>query len=247
MALFRKKRGTNETMKHGAKLITIAKPKSPIAEQFRTIRTNINFMSVDEKVKTIAFTSANISEGKSTVTANVAITMAQAGKKVLLIDADLHRPTMHQTFELRNAVGLTTVLTSEADEIYMNQVVNADVIPNLSVLTSGPIPPNPAELLSSKRMKAFLKNVSSHYDVVIFDMAPILEISDSQVLAGEMDGIVLVVRQNVTQKAGIKRAVEMLKISKTRILGYIMNDVRTGADGYGYGYGYGYEQDSKKA
>ena len=247
MALFKKKRGTNETMKHGAKLITVAKPKSPIAEQFRTIRTNIDFMSVDSKVKTIAFTSANISEGKSTVTANVAIAMAQAGKKVLLIDADLHRPTMHQTFDVKNQVGLTSVLTSDADEIYMNEVVKRDVIPNLSILTSGPIPPNPSELLSSKRMNAFLENVSKHYDVVIFDMAPILEISDSQILAGEMDGVVLVARQGVTQKLAIKRAVEMLKIAKTRILGYVMNDVHTGADGYGYGYGYGYEQEEKKA
>ena len=244
MAVFKKKRGTNETMKHGAKLITIAKPQSPIAEQFRTIRTNIDFMSVDSKVKALAFTSANISEGKSTVTANVAIAMAQAGKKVLLIDADLHRPTMHQTFEVNNQVGLTTILTSASDEIYMDQVVKPNVIPNLSILTSGPIPPNPSELLASHRMHAFLENVTQHYDMVIFDMAPILEISDSQVLAGEMDGVVLVVRQGTTQKLAIKRAVEMLKIAKTRILGYIMNDVRTGADGYGYGYGY---DDEKKA
>ena len=246
MAVFKKKRGTNETMKHGAKLITIAKPQSPIAEQFRTIRTNIDFMSVDSQVKALAFTSANISEGKSTVTANVAIAMAQAGKKVLLIDADLHRPTMHQTFEVNNQVGLTTILTSASDEIYMDQVVKPNVIPNLSILTSGPIPPNPSELLASNRMRAFLENVTQHYDMVIFDMAPILEISDSQVLAGEMDGVVLVVRQGTTQKLAIKRAVEMLKIAKTRILGYIMNDVRTGADGYGYGYGYGYD-DEKKA
>lgn len=246
MAVFKKKRGTNETMKHGAKLITVAKPQSPIAEQFRTIRTNIDFMSVDSQVKALAFTSANISEGKSTVTANVAIAMAQSGKKVLLIDADLHRPTMHQTFEVNNQVGLTTILTSASEEIYMDEVVKPNVIPNLSILTSGPIPPNPSELLSSNRMRAFLENVTQHYDMVIFDMAPILEISDSQVLAGEMDGVVLVVRQGTTQKLAIKRAVEMLKISKTRILGYIMNDVRTGADGYGYGYGYGYD-DEKKA
>lgn len=246
MPIFKKQRGTNETMKHGAKLITVAKPQSPIAEQFRTIRTNIDFMSVDSKVKALAFTSANISEGKSTVTANVAIAMAQTGKKVLLIDADLHRPTMHQTFEVSNQVGLTTILTSASDEIYMDQVVKPDVIPNLSILTSGPIPPNPSELLSSNRMRTFLENVTQHYDMVIFDMAPILEISDSQVLAGEMDGVVLVVRQGVTQKLGIKRAVEMLKMAKTRILGYVMNDVRAGADGYGYGYGYGYD-DEKKA
>ncbi|MBP2058112.1 capsular exopolysaccharide synthesis family protein [Lactobacillus colini] len=242
MALFKRKRGTTETMEHGAKLITIAKPKGPIAEQFRTIRTNIDFMSVDNQVNKLAFTSANISEGKSTITANVAVTMAQAGKKVLLIDADLHRPTLHQTFEVSNKVGLTTILTSKANEIDMKDVVKTDEVNNLSVLPAGPIPPNPSELLGSRRMKDFLDKVVSHYDMVIVDMAPILEISDTQVLAGEMDGVVLVVRQNVTQKAAIQRSVEMLKLTKTNILGYVMNDVRTGADGYGYGYGYGYGQ-----
>lgn len=241
----RNKRGTNETMQHGAKLITVAKPKSAVAEQFRTIRTNINFMSVDEEIKKLAFTSANISEGKSTVTANVAVTMAQSGKKVLLIDADLHRPTLHQTFSIPNKTGLTTVLTSESAEINLNDVVKSGDVENLSVLPSGPIPPNPSELLGSKRMRDFLDRVSSHYDMVVIDMAPVLEISDSQVLAGEMDGVVLVVREGVTQKAAIARAVELLKMTKTRILGYIMNDVRTGANGYGYGYGYGYDNEGK--
>ncbi|QNQ82772.1 CpsD/CapB family tyrosine-protein kinase [Lactobacillus sp. PV037] len=246
MAGFRRnKRGTNETMQHGAKLITVAKPKSPVAEQFRTIRTNINFMSVDEQIKKLAFTSANISEGKSTVTANVAVTMAQSGKKVLLIDADLHRPTLHQTFNIPNKAGLTTILTSESAEINLSDIVKSGVVDNLSVLPSGPIPPNPSELLGSKRMHDFLDNVSNHYDMVIIDMAPVLEISDSQVLAGEMDGVILVVREGVTQKAGIARAVELLKMTKTRILGYIMNDVRTGANGYGYGYGYGYDDKGK--
>ena len=239
MGLFnrRKKRGTDETMQYGAKLITVAKPQNPVSEQFRTVKTNIDFTSVDHQIKALAFTSANISEGKSTVTVNTAVTMAQAGKKVLLIDADLHRPTLHQTFDIPNRVGLTTILTSHSNEVDMADIVKEDIIPNLSVMPSGPIPPN--------RMRAFLNMVKEHYDLVVLDLAPVLEVSDTQILAGEMDGVVLVVRQGVTQKAGIERALEMLKLTKTHVLGYVMNDVRTGPDGYGYGYGYSQQKDGE--
>ena len=245
MGLFnrRKKRGTDETMQYGAKLITVAKPQNPVSEQFRTVKTNIDFTSVDHQIKALAFTSANISEGKSTVTVNVAVTMAQAGKKVLLIDADLHRPTLHQTFDLPNRVGLTTILTSHSNEVDMANIVKEDIIPNLSVMPAGPIPPNPAQLLGSNRMRAFLNMVKEHYDLVILDLAPVLEVSDTQILAGEMDGVVLVVRQGIAQKAAVERAIEMLNLTKTHVLGYVMNDVRTGPDGYGYGYGYGYGQE----
>ena len=214
MALFRKKRDTNDTIKNGAQLITVANPRSAVSEQFRTIRTNINFMSIDKEIHTLAFTSANISEGKSTVTANVAITYAQAGRKTLLIDGDLRRPTLHSTFNVKNNTGLTTVLTSEADEINLNDVVEESGIDNLSILTSGPIPPNPAELIGSRRMETFIELVKSHYDMVIIDLAPVLEVSDTQELASHLDGVVLVVRQGVTQKAGITRAVQMLKFAK---------------------------------
>ena len=246
MSLFRKKRGTDDTIKHGAQLITVADPRSAVAEQFRTIRTNINFMAVDEEINTLAFTSANISEGKSTVTANVAITYAQAGRKTLLIDADLRRPTLHSTFNVKNNTGLTTILTSEADEINLNDVDEESGIDNLSILTSGPIPPNPAELIGSRRMETFIELVKSHYDMVIVDLAPVLEVSDTQELASHLDGVVLVVRQGVTQKAGITRAVQMLRFAKTHVLGYVMNDIRAENGGYGYGYGYGYGAEKKK-
>lgn len=246
MALFRKKRGSSETMKKGARLITAADPKSPVSEQFRTVRTNINFMAVDYDIKTMAFTSANISEGKSTVTANVAITYAQAGLKTLLIDADLRRPTLHSTFDVQNNRGLTTVLTSEADVFNLDEVVEDSGIENLSILTSGPIPPNPAELIGSKRMSTFIDLVKSHYDLVILDLAPVLEVSDTQALASNLDGVVLVVRQGKTQKPAIKRAVEMLRFAKVRILGYVMNDVSSENNGYGYGYGYGYGNENKQ-
>lgn len=241
MSLFkRKKKYSTDTMDNGAKLITAANPKNPVSEQFRTIRTNIHFMSVDKPLRRIAFTSSSVSEGKSTVTANMAITWAQDGKKVLLIDADLRRSTLHRTFELPNNRGLTTILTSGLSKIDLNEVIPNSGIKNLDVLTAGPIPPNPSELLNSKRMLNFLKAVEPMYDLVLIDVPPLLEVTDTQVLSDKLDGIVLVVRAGVTQKAGVARAVEMLKISKARLLGYVLNDADSEDAAYGYGYGYGY-------
>ncbi|WP_278838690.1 CpsD/CapB family tyrosine-protein kinase [Ligilactobacillus saerimneri] len=241
MSLFkRKKKYSTDTMDNGAELITAANPKNPVSEQFRTIRTNIHFMSVDKPLRRIAFTSSSVSEGKSTVTANMAITWAQDGKKVLLIDADLRRSTLHRTFELPNNRGLTTILTSGLSKIDLNQVIPNSGIKNLDVLTAGPIPPNPSELLNSKRMLNFLKAVEPMYDLVVIDVPPLLEVTDTQVLSDKLDGIVLVVRAGVTQKAGVARAVEMLKISKARLLGYVLNDADSEDAAYGYGYGYGY-------
>lgn len=241
MSLFkRKKKYFTDTMDNGAKLITAANPKNPVSEQFRTIRTNIHFMSVDKPLRRIAFTSSSVSEGKSTVTANMAITWAQDGKKVLLIDADLRRSTLHRTFELPNNRGLTTILTSGLSKIDLNEIIPNSGIKNLDVLTAGPIPPNPSELLNSKRMLNFLKAVEPMYDLVVIDVPPLLEVTDTQVLSDKLDGIVLVVRAGVTQKAGVTRAVEMLKISKARLLGYVLNDADSEDAAYGYGYGYGY-------
>lgn len=245
MSIFSRKKRDSETIKLGAKLITVAKPQSPVSEQFRTIRTNIKFMSVDRKIKSLAFTSANMTEGKSTVTANVAITYAQAGLKTLLIDSDLRRPTVHSTFEVNNSKGLTTILTSDKKEISLDDIVKPSGVDNLYVLTSGPVPPNPSELIGSKRMRDLVTQLKDQYDMVIIDMPPVLEVSDTQELAGYLDGVVLVVRQGVTQKPAIKRTVELLKIAKANILGYVMNDVSAKNGGYGYGYGYGYGQKKK--
>lgn len=240
MSLFHKKSST-DSLNDGVKLITVAHPNSPISEQFRTIRTNIHFVGVDQELKTIAFSSANQSEGKSTVTANVAVTWALEGKKVLFIDADLRRPTIHQTFGLNNNHGLTTILSSQADSIELTDYIKPSGIDHLSLITSGPIPPNPSELLGSDRMTTLIKNVSQAFDLVVIDVPPILEVPDTQVLSAHLDGLVLVVREGQTRKAAIARAVDVLKISKTRILGFVLNDHNAKDAGYGYGYGYGYK------
>ncbi|MFR0496458.1 CpsD/CapB family tyrosine-protein kinase [Limosilactobacillus reuteri subsp. suis] len=242
MSLFkRKQQHSTDTMDNGAKLITVAHPKSPISEQFRTIRTNINFMAIDKPIKTLAMTSANMGEGKSTVTDNLAIVWAQTGQKVLLVDADLRRSNLHRTFGLDNREGLTTILTSRARIIDLNKIIQPSGIDNLSLLPSGPTPPNPAELLSSQRMKDFLKAARERYDMVIVDVPPMLEVTDTQVISHYLDAVVLVVKQGQTQKMGAKRAVELLKMAHANLLGYVMNDVTNdGSTGYGYGYGYGY-------
>ena len=242
MSIFhrRKNKATNDTLVNGAKLITVAHPKSPISEQFRTIRTNINFMAIDKPIKTLAMTSANVSEGKSTVTDNVAVVWAQTGQRVLLIDADLRRPTLHTTFNKSNQEGLTTILTSGTNSIDLRQIVQPSGVENLDILTSGPVPPNPAELLNSQRMKTLIESVKSVYDMVIVDVPPMLEVTDTQVLSHYLDAIVLVVKEGQTQKLAVKRAVELLNLAHANLLGYVMNDVNTDGDaGYGYGYGYG--------
>lgn len=247
MSIFhrRKNKATNDTLVNGAKLITVAHPKSPISEQFRTIRTNINFMAIDKPIKTLAMTSANVSEGKSTITDNVAVVWAQTGQRVLLIDADLRRPTLHATFNKSNQEGLTTILTSGTNSIDLRQIVQPSGVENLDILTSGPVPPNPAELLNSQRMKTLIESVKSVYDMVIIDVPPMLEVTDTQVLSHYLDAIVLVVKEEQTQKLAVKRAVELLNLAHANLLGYVMNDVNTDGDaGYGYGYGYGYGTDS---
>lgn len=235
---------SNARIHNGAQLITVMHPKSPISEQFRTLRTNINFMAIDHPIKTLALTSANASEGKSTVTDNLAIVWAQTGQKVLLVDADLRRSTLHRTFNLDNREGLTTILTSRAHTIDLNTIIQPSGIDNLSLLPSGPTPPNPAELLSSQRMKDFLKAARERYDMVIVDVPPMLVVTDTQVISRDLDAVVLVVKQGQTQKLGAKRAVELLKMAHANLLGYVMNDVVSdGSAGYGYGYGYGYGND----
>ncbi len=179
-----------ETQKNGVFLVTFAEPKHVVSEQFRTVRTNIEFAGAAlDKCQVIMFTSSAMSEGKSTVSANVAVTWAQAGKKVLLVDADLRRPTVHATFRKLNLDGVTTVLTGKTKP---DEVVEDTFVDNLSVITSGPIPPNPSELLNSKRMGQLLDWTREKFDIIVLDAPPVLAVSDVQVLVPRSDGVVVV-------------------------------------------------------
>lgn len=245
MGLFKKKRVQSmDSMLNGVNLPVMDKPQSVIAEQFKTIKTNINFMGIDKSMKTVAFISANISEGKSTVSANVAVASALEGKRVLMIDADFRRPTLHSTFNVSNRVGLTNLLTDDTWRQDVATMVQATRIPNLEVLTVGNAGSTVVKALSSQRMHDVVEMFKNQYDLVVLDVPPILEVTDTQIVASMLDGVVLVVRAGSTPKAAVRRTVEMLEISKANLLGYVLNDVSAADDdGYGYGYGYGYGEE----
>lgn len=205
----------------GRKLITKLAPKSPISEQYRTIRTNIQFSSVDSEIRSITVTSTAPMEGKSTTIANLAVVFAQQGKKVLLIDADMRRPTVHYFFQLPNTIGLTNVLTKQVD---LQEAVRETDVTNLSVLTCGPIPPNPAELLGSVSMEYLLKEAYKMYDLILFDTPPVLAVTDAQVMANLTDGSIMVVSSGKTDREGAQKAKELLTATKGKLLGVILNN-----------------------
>lgn len=243
MGLFRKNKNQDaNTMETGVKMITVTDPTSVDTEQFNTIRTNIKFSNVDKDYKTLMVTSSNISEGKSTVSANIATTFAKQGLHTLLVDSDLRRPTVNATFGIDNPQGLSNYLSERNFDI--NSIIYKTSVKNLYVMPSGPIPPNPSELIGSKRMAELIKKLSDQLDLVIFDAPPVLSVTDAQIVSTNVDGTILVVRANKTEKAAVKEAVRLIKQVGGHIIGTILNDVEVKGSGY-YGY-YGYSKDSKK-
>ena len=179
-------------------------------------------------------TSSGPGEGKSTTAANLAVVFAQQGKSVLLVDADLRKPTVHYTFNLPNTSGLTTVLTNG---ISLEEAVRSTDTKDLFVLTSGPIPPNPSELLGSKKMKIFLENVITDFSIVIFDTPPVLAVTDSQILANQCDGTILVVSSQKTEKELAIKAKELLESAKAKLLGVVLNNKKLQKNQQHYYYG----------
>lgn len=215
------------------KMITSINPKSIISEQFRTIRTNINFSLQSRELKTLLFTSSSVGEGKSTSAVNVAIVFAQEGKKVLLVDTDLRKPTLHYTFTMPNTSGLTNFLTGHW---HLNEVVKETKIAGLHLILSGPIPPNPAELLSLDSMDLFFSEVSKKYDLIIFDAPPVLSVSDAQILANKCDGTILVISSGLTNKENAVKAKEVLQASNATMIGTILNNYKLEKNHYYYEY-----------
>lgn len=234
MAWFKsKKQKLDDTsLRYGVGLVTYTDPKGQISEQFKTVRTNIQFSAVDKNLRSILFTSSDPSEGKSTISNNMAVTWAQQGTKVVLVDADLRRPTVHKSFGVSNHHGLTSYLSGTQP---LANVVQPTVIDNLTVITSGPVPPNPAELLDSGRFKTLLRELEDQYDLIVLDSPPVNTVTDSQLLAAQVDGTILVVPQGIADKNGVRRAQALLQTVHANILGAIMNRVTAAKSGGYYG------------
>ena len=234
MAKKRNKR--KDTSTDAVSLITLVDNSSLISEQYRMIRSNIQFASsADKPIQTIVVTSSGLGEGKSTTAANLAIVFADYGQSVLLIDADMRKPTVYKTFQLMNTEGLSTVLSTTTSALEAIQETNID---NLSILTSGPKPPYPSELLGSERMEQVLAEVRRHYDIIIFDMPPIVAVTDAQIIASKVDGTILVVRENVSRKESVIKAKDLLRMAQARTLGVVYNGaVQSKDQGYYEYYG----------
>ncbi len=213
-------------------LITVSEPRSPISEAYRTLRTNLDFASLDQALKTLVVTSAGVGEGKSTTLANLAVVSALAGRNVLLVDADLRRPTLHQVFGLSNETGLTTVILDEKG--LTAPPIQDSGIEGLSVLTSGPQPPNPAELMGSRRMSELIAALAERADQVFFDSPPVVAVTDAAVLATKVDGVLLVIGAGKTRREQARSAVRRLEQINARLVGTVLTNVQMGAGFEGY-------------
>ncbi len=216
-------------------LVTLHHSKNPIAEAFRTIRTNIQFSSIDNPLRSIMVTSTGPSEGKSTIISNLAVIMAQSDKKVLLVDADMRKPITHQIFRLPNRIGLTNLLIGDEEQ---ETVIEKNDVPNLSILTSGPIPPNPAELLNSNKMAQLVESLETQYDIVLFDAPPVLAVTDAQILSGFVDGVILVINAGKTNREMALKAKHQLDHVKANVIGTVLNNREIKENNY-YHYYYG--------
>lgn len=212
-------------------LITLNDPRSPVTEAYRALRTNIQFASLDRPVQTILITSADPGEGKSTILANLGVVMAQAGRKTLLVDADLRRPQLHAIFGKGNEQGLTSLMMTTGTKDLPLQETG---VPNLTLLTSGPLPPNPAEVLASRRLDDVLQQLKGEAEIVLFDAPPVVAVTDAVILASKVDGVLLVVNAGKTRREMARRAKVLLDKANARLLGAILNNVKTEKSVYSY-------------
>jgi len=216
-------------------IVTTLSPKSPEAEAFRMLRTNLQFTSLDKDMRTICITSTGPEEGKSSIIVNLAITMAQAGKKVLIVDCDLRKPLQHKIFKLSNLAGVTTVLSGNKE---ISEVVKETYVDGLHLITSGPIPPNPAELLSSEKMHNFIQDLRKDYDHILFDAPPALAVTDPIILSTKVDGMIFVVSAGKSKVEKIKEVKDRLVKANANILGVVLNNVQYKGQDYYYYYYY---------
>jgi capsular exopolysaccharide synthesis family protein len=231
-------------------LITHYSPKSTASESYRGIRTSLLFSSADKVPKIILVTSAGPSEGKTLTSTNLAITMSQAGSRVIIVDCDMRKPKVHKMFNLSRDMGMSSLLVSDDLESLLNDVILESGIPNLDVIPCGPIPPNPSEIIGSQKMNRIMEALGNRYDRIIVDSPPVTAVTDSTVLAKFVDGVMLVVHAGVTPKQIVKTGLEQIQSVDANILGAVLNDVDTGKESYYYYqyyyYYYGEDGDRKQ-
>lgn len=212
-------------------LITFYNSKSPVSEQIKAVRTSLNFATIDQDAQVILITSPTPSLGKSVVSSNLAVSYAQQDKKVLIIDGDLRKATQHYQFKADPYRGLSSLLIGK---LSIADAIQETFVPNLSVLTSGPMPPNPAELLSTNKLDTLMDEFKKSFDIIIIDTPPVINLTDAVVISRVADGIILVVRANHTQKNEVSRSVEILKTTNKKLFGTILNDAKHEVSDYYY-------------
>lgn len=215
-----------------ATLITVSNPRSPISEAYRTLRTNLEFSSLDKPIRSMVVTSASPEEGKSTTLANLAVVIAQAGKKVILVDCDLRRPSLHQIFDARTTPGFTDMMRDDA--LMSKPPLQETGVPNLWLLPSGTIPPNPAELLASRRMGEVIAALQQHAEIILFDAPPVIAVTDAAVLSTKVDAVLLVISAGKTKREHAKKAKTLLDKVNARLIGAVLNNVKGEASLYQY-------------
>ena len=206
----------------GNGLVAASSPRSDAAEAYRTLATNIQFSSLDRPVRTLLVTGATPDEDKTTVLANLAITLAQTGRRVVVVDCDLRRPRLHAVFGAAEAPGLTSMILDDS----LGPPLQETSFPNVRVVTSGPLPPNPAELLGSERMGRAIAQIGANADYILFDAPPVTVVSDAAILAARLDGVLLVVASGKTRREAARRAKEQLDRVGARLLGTALSNVK---------------------
>lgn len=213
-------------------LITITNPRSPISEAYRTLRTNLEFSSLDKPIRSMVVTSAAPEEGKSTTLANLAVTIAQSGKKVILVDCDLRRPSLNQIFNARGSAGFTDMMRDDA--LMTKPPLQETNVTNLRLLTSGTLPPNPSELLASRRMGDVIAALQQQADIILFDAPPVVAVTDAAVLASKVDAVLLVVSAGKTKREHARKARALLEKVNARLIGTVLNNVKGETSLYQY-------------
>ena len=225
-------------------VITHVNPKSPISEAYRVLRTNIQYSSIDKPLRTIVVTSSGPMEGKSTTAVNLAVAFAQAGSRVLLIDSDLRKPMIHKIFMLSNKTGLTNLIAAHDNDY--KKYIRLSEIPNLEILPSGTIPPNPSELLSSKSFIQFIHGAGEIYDMIVLDAPPVGNVTDAAIISAFVDGTIIVVNSGRVKIDALKRTKELLTNVNANILGIVLNNLDKHASGNYYYYQYDYYNEEEK-